>query len=243
MNTKLKCLLLDDELPGLTYLKMLCEQLPDLEVVKAFDNPGVFLKEAGNLEFDFCILDIEMPGMNGLQIANLLNGKPVIFATAYKDYAVEAFDLNALDYITKPIKIDRLRQAVHKAVKHIKGQPVRNPNHKTFVQLNTNIGKTILFFDKIAYIRTSDIDSRDKIARLYDGKEFILKNISFDKLTNLLPASDFCRINKKELLSIKAVQVFSFDEITTSLIDDRGKGIRLSLSEHFRNEFIQKVRI
>ncbi len=208
-------MLLDDELPGLTYLKMLCEQFHDLEVVRAFDNPDIFLKEAVNLEYYFCILDIEMPGMNGLQVANLLKGKPVIFATAYKDYAVEAFDLNALDYITKPIKIDRLRQAVDKAIKHIKGQPVRNPNPKTFVQLNTNIGKTILFFDKIAYIGTSDTDSRDKVARLYDGEAYILKNISFDKLTNLLPAAYFCRVNKKEMLSIKAVQVFTFDEITT----------------------------
>jgi DNA-binding NarL/FixJ family response regulator len=58
-------LLLDDELPGLTYLKMLCEQLPDLEVVKAFDRPTIFLNEASNLDFDFCILDIEMPEMNG----------------------------------------------------------------------------------------------------------------------------------------------------------------------------------
>lgn len=76
MNTKLKCLLLDDELPGLTYLKMLCEQIPDLEVVRAFDNPVKFLEEVKNLDFDFCILDIEMPEMNCLQIANLLNGKP-----------------------------------------------------------------------------------------------------------------------------------------------------------------------
>ena len=66
MNTKLKCLLLDDELPGLTYLKMLCEQIPELEVVKAFDNPETFLKESEFLQFDLCIMDIEMPGMNAI---------------------------------------------------------------------------------------------------------------------------------------------------------------------------------
>lgn len=241
MNTKLKCLLLDDELPGLTYLKMLCEQLPNLEVVKAFDNPTIFLKEAPHLDFDFCILDIEMPEMNGLQVANLLNGKPVIFATAYKDYAAEAFDLNALDYIRKPIKIDRLKQAVEKARKHIESST--ESNHKTYIQLNTNKGKAILFFDKIAYIKTSENDSRDKVARLFDREEFVLKNITFDKLTELLPCADFCRVNKKEMLSIKAVQVFSFDEITTHLISDQGKSIKISLSENYRNEFLQKVKI
>lgn len=234
-------MLLDDELPGLTYLKMLCEQLPDLEVVKAFDNPNIFLKEAPKLDFDFCILDIEMPEINGLQIANLLNGKPVIFATAYKEYAAEAFDLNAIDYIRKPIKIDRLKQAVDKAKKHI-GSSTES-NHKTYIQLNTNKGKAILFFDKIAYIKTSENDSRDKVARLFDGEEFVLKNITFEKLNNILPSTDFCRINKREILSIKTVQVFSFDEITTNLVSAQGKNIKLSLSENYRIEFLQKVRI
>jgi len=234
-------LLLDDELPGLTYLKMLCEQLPDLEVVKAFDNPNIFLKEASNLDFDICILDIEMPEMNGLQIANLLNGKPVIFATAYKDYAAEAFDLNAIDYIRKPIKIDRLKQAVEKAKKHI-GSSAKS-NYKPYIQLNTSKGKAILFFDKIAHIKTSNKDSRDKIARLFDGEEFLLKNISFSKLLELLPKNDFCRVNRNEILSIKAVQVFSFDEITTNLIREQGKSIKLSLSEKYRNKFLEKVKI
>jgi DNA-binding LytR/AlgR family response regulator len=220
---------------------MLCEQLPDLEVVKAFNNPTIFLEEASKIDFDFCILDIEMPEMNGLQIANLLNGKPVIFATAYKDYAAEAFDLNAIDYIRKPIKIDRLKQAVDKIKKQIKN--TTEINGRTFIQLNTNKGKAILFFDKIAYIKTSENDSRDKVVRLFDGEEFVLKNITFDKLIELLPTINFCRINKKEILSIKAVQVFSFDEITSNLITDQGKNIKLSLSEIYRNEFIQKVKI
>lgn len=78
---------------------MLCEQIPELEIVKAFNNPSTFLKELPNLEFDLCIMDIEMPDMNGLQVANLLNGKPVIFTTAYKEYAAEAYDLDAIDYV------------------------------------------------------------------------------------------------------------------------------------------------
>ena len=234
-------MLLDDELPGLTYLKMLCEQLPDLEVVKAFNNPTIFLNEAPNLDFDFCILDIEMPEMNGLQIANLLNGKPIIFATAYKDYAAEAFDLNALDYIRKPIRLERLKQAVEKAKKHIGNSTEQN--HRTYIQLNTNKGKAILFFDKIAYIKTSENDSRDKVAMLFDGEDFVLKNITLDKLTELLPSSEFCRINKKEILALKAVQVFSFDEITSNLISGQGKNIKLFLSEHYRKEFLLKVKI
>ena len=63
MSTKLKCLLLDDELPGLTYLKMLCEQIIDIEVVKTFNDPVLLLNEQSFLDYDFCIMDIEMPSM------------------------------------------------------------------------------------------------------------------------------------------------------------------------------------
>lgn len=234
-------MLLDDELPGLTYLKMLCEQLPQLEVVKVFDNPVSFIREIPVLTFDLCILDIEMPEINGLQVANLLNGKPVIFATAYKDYAAEAFDLNAIDYIRKPIKLERLQQAVQKAALHIGNGEVTHP--KAFFQLNTNKGKAILFFDKIAYIRTSEIDSRDKIARLSDGEEFVLKNISFDKLSELLPYNDFCRINKKEMLSLKAVQFFSYDTIVTNIQSQPGKNMEVMLSAIYRDEFIRKIKV
>jgi DNA-binding LytR/AlgR family response regulator len=220
---------------------MLCEQLPELEVVKAFNDPEIFLKEVPNLEFDFCILDIEMPFMNGLQIANLLFGKPVIFATAYKEFAAEAFDLNAVDYIRKPIKLERLRQGVEK-ISQILGKSA-SVQEKKFFQANTNKGKAVLFFEKMAYIRTSETDSRDKIVTLVDGEEIVLKNITFGKLLDLLPSEDFCRINKKEILSLKSVFVFSFDEITTNLTNEKGKNIKLTLSENFRNDFLAKLKL
>jgi DNA-binding LytR/AlgR family response regulator len=232
-------LLLDDELPGLTYLKMLCEQIPELEVVKAFNNPKLFLSELPNLDFDLCILDIEMPEMNGLQIANVLNGKPVIFTTAYKEYAAEAFDIDAIDYVRKPVRKERLQQAVSKALNHISEKKPR----KHFVQLNTDKGKALVFFDQLCYVKIAESDSRDKIAILMDGSTITLKNISFENLQALLPINGFCRVNKKELISLKIVQVFSFDEITTTLKDNNGKSLKTKVSESYRNDFLRKVAI
>jgi DNA-binding LytR/AlgR family response regulator len=235
LSTKLKCLLLDDELPGLTYLRMLCEQFPNVEVVKSFNDPLKFMEDAVNLEYDFCILDIEMPGMSGLEIANKICNKPVIFTTAYKDYAAEAFDLEAIDYIRKPITKERLEKAVGKAIQLIG----KTREEKQFVQLNTNKGKALLFFDQVIYITTAENDKRDKEIFLQDGTQMLAKNVSFDQLLQQFPARQFCRINKKEVIALDAVRFFVHDEITLSVAGAGEK--KFGLSENYRAEFLQKA--
>jgi len=239
LNTKLKCLLLDDELPSLTYLKMLCEQIPELEVVRAFNSATLFLKEIPGLEFDLCILDIEMPDFNGLQVARALKGTPVIFTTGYKEYAAEAFDLDAIDYVRKPIKPERLQLAVQKAVVRME----RKSEPKNYVQLNTDKGKTLLIYDQIGFIRASDTDSRDKVVYLLDDNTLVLKNISLARLLEILPSGQFCQINKKELIAIGAVRFFSHDAITTNIVQNDGKNAVLFLSDTYRKGFIQLVRV
>jgi DNA-binding LytR/AlgR family response regulator len=239
LNTKIKCLLLDDELPGLTYLKMLCEQIPELEVIKAFDDPQKLLNEIANLEFDLCISDIEMPGIDGLTLAGLLQNKLVIFTTAYKNYASDAFNIDAVDYITKPVTLERLERAVAKAAERFQ----KVETSKKFIQLNTDKGKALLYFDQIQYIKTASVDSRDKEVHLIDGSLLLLKNINFDSLLNLLPKADFCRVNKKEIIAISAVQFFNHNEITLSLHEKKARPTVVVLSEAYRNDFLIKVKL
>ncbi|NCA22533.1 MAG: DNA-binding response regulator, partial [Crocinitomicaceae bacterium] len=209
MNTKLKCLLLDDELLGLSFLKLICEQIPDIEVVKAFNNPSVFIAEFENYDFDFCILDIEMPEINGLEVAKHLPEKPIIFTTAYSEFAADAYDLNAIDYVRKPVKIERLQQAISK----IQQLQLTKKTKRQSFQINTNKGKSIVFFDQLFSISTSEIDSRDKDARLTDGSSLVLKNISFEKLKQLLPPTEFVQINKKEMIATNSILSFTYDQI------------------------------
>ena len=233
MNTKIKCLLLDDELPGLTYLKMLCEQIPELEIVKVFNNPEKLLAEAPNLDFDLCILDIEMPDLNGMAVANLLENKYIIFTTAYKEFAVEAFEIDAVDYITKPVKKERLEKAVAKVLKRIEKQ-----EQKQFISINTNKGKSVLFFDHLLYIKASDTDSRDKVAFLKDGSTLVLKNISYEKLQEKLSKVRFSRMNKREIIAVSIVNFFTHDEITTNVMLPNGKPLVLSLGLSFKDDFL-----
>jgi hypothetical protein len=230
---------LDDELLGLSFLKIICEQLPDIEVVKAFNNPTVFIAEFENYDFDFCILDIEMPEINGLQVAKIVGNKPVIFTTAYTEFAADAYDLNAIDYIRKPVKVERLQQAISKVRLLFTTQKTKPQSF----QINTNKGQSIIFFDQLFSISTSEIDSRDKDAILTDGSTLVLKNISFEKLKLVLPRTDFVQINKKEMIATNSILSFTYDQILIKIPFYSDVEKKYVLSEVYRTDFILKVKI
>lgn len=237
MSTKLKCLLLDDELPGLAYLKMLCEQIPNVEIVKAFNDPEKFVDSLDSLEYDLCILDIEMPKLNGIEVAQRIKDKPVIFTTAYKEYAAEAFDINAIDYIRKPIQKERLEKAIAKAMTIIGSTPAQ----KKYAQFNTDKGKTLLMFDEILYITSSDTDKRDKIAYLSTEQRLTLKNISYEQLLAILPSDRFCRLNKKDVIAMNMVRTYTHDEVTTSIFNKDKEALKFPLNDTFRTEFKSRL--
>jgi len=219
---------------------MLCEQIPNLEVVKAFNSPLTLLQEEGKLEYDLLITDIEMPGMNGLQVADAIKDKAIIFTTAYKTFAVDAFDRDAVDYVVKPIRPERLAHAIEK-VAALMAKP--KPAAPKQIQLNTDKGKALIGVDSIFCIVTSKIDSRDKIIILNNDTKITAKNASFEKLMDMLPNNDFCRINKKAILALKHVQFYAHDTITADRLLPDGTHYTFPLSEIYRTNFIKKVKI
>lgn len=231
MTNTIKCVILDDELLAIRFLKLLCDEIDGVEVIKAFNRPDLFLQEIGSIDCDLCILDIDMPGMNGLQVAEQIPDKPIIFTTAYPEYAADAFDLNVVDYVRKPLKKERLQQAFEKAKTHLK-----TPK-KSFFEWNTGLGKTKIASDTLLYVRTSEIDSRDKIALLNDQTEITLKNINFKTLLTLLEDENFVQINKKEAISVSIVNAFSDSEIVTKLSNTEDSVIKFSLSDAYRDAF------
>ena len=231
----MKCVLLEDEIPGLTYLKMLCEQIPEIEVVKAFSDPEKFLREFPSLTFELCILDIEMPKVSGMQVARMLRNKFIIFTTAYRQYGADAFDVDAVDFVPKPVTRERLQIAVRKAVARKKS----DNQERQLIQLNTDKGRSLIDISDIAYVTTSTIDSRDKVAVMLDQSSLVLKNISFEAILGQLPEQDFCRVNKKVVMALKIVSAFTFEEVTTTLREN-GQLVRFALSETYRQQF-QKI--
>lgn len=230
--SKIKCILIDDELPNLAYLKVLVEQLPDVEIVKVYNQSSKFVLEYKNFEFDLVISDIQMPDIDGLALANIMSDKQFIFTTAYREFAVEAFDLNAVDYLTKPIRKERLEKAILK----VKSKSITSVIEPTFCSITTDRGKLILYFSEVLYIKVSNLDARDKVAYLQNGTEVVLKNITYKELNLILPSSLFCQINKAEIISYKIVSFYTSDNITSN-IKVNNKFLEFTLSPNFIANF------
>lgn len=114
----MKVILLDDEIIALDYLEHQLMQIPEIEIVGKFSDPALGKKEILNQPIDLVFLDIQLPKMDGIQLAEeILQVKPdlkIVFVTGYEAYAVRAFELNALDYLLKPVKLERLMNTIQR---------------------------------------------------------------------------------------------------------------------------------
>src|SRR5690606_26826821 len=234
----IKCVLVDDELPGLTYLRALCSRLPDVEVVKSFNNPVKFLDEIETLDFDVCILDIAMPGMNGIELAERLVDRGIIFSTAYHQYAADAFDLNAIDYIRKPYQLGRLEAAFLKVRDWLSTK--RNVGGG-YIELNTDKGRARIDHLHIAFVTVAEDDRRDKTIVLKDGRNILAKNITFNGLIQQLPNVALCQINRKTIVALDTVSSYTQQWVYCSVPEFQKSDIQFQLSEQYREDFWNKL--
>ena len=113
---KIRCIAVDDEPPGLNMIKSYIEKTPFLQLEGAYTNPVTALAEAKEKKIDLAFLDINMPDLNGMQLSKLLpDNCKVIFTTAYEEYALESYQVAAMDYLVKPISYEDFLQAANKA--------------------------------------------------------------------------------------------------------------------------------
>ena len=109
------CIAIDDEPLALQLISQYCNKIPFLNLEKVFTNPDEAIEYLKTVTVDLLFLDIQMPDITGIQLYKNLEKKPmVIFTTAYKDYAIEGFNVDAIDYLLKPFEYDRFLKAVYK---------------------------------------------------------------------------------------------------------------------------------
>ena len=115
MSKKLQCVIVDDEPVAREIIASFIEKTPNIELIKMCKNASEAILFMQKNEIDLYFLDINMPEITGLSLAKIIDKKSkIIFTTAYRDYAVDGFNLNVVDYLLKPISFDRFLQAIQK---------------------------------------------------------------------------------------------------------------------------------
>ena len=189
MNT-IKCIVIDDEELARTLLKSYIDKVDFLELVADFENPIDAIPVLKDSNIDLLFLDIQMPELKGTDFAKMIDSKTkVIFTTAYSEYALEGYELNALDYLLKPIAFERFLQAVNK---HKKEETAVEDS--IIVKSGYDLFK--LKFDDILYI-----ESDSEYVNFYTTGKKIMSHQTLKSLEKSLPESIFMRVHRSYIIN------------------------------------------
>jgi two-component system response regulator AlgR len=205
----MKILIVDDEKLARDRLKRLIESMPNFQVVASASNVTEALAMATSTEPDIVLMDIRMPGMDGIQAARLLyemaEPPAVIFTTAYSDHALEAFEAHAVDYLLKPVKKERLQVAIEAATKPNKAQALQTKQKLGDIEQRQHIcarvrGSLVLVpIDDIYYFNA---DHKYVSVRYTDGEVLIESAL---KTLEIEFGDRFYRIHRNALISLSRV--------------------------------------
>jgi two-component system LytT family response regulator len=204
----MKTLLVDDERLARNELRRLLEAFPRIEIVGEAANSEEALEKIDQLGPELLFLDIQMPGKNGFELLSSIEGNvpDVIFTTAYDEYALKAFEFNALDYLLKPIEPTRLAEAINKVEDYQQHEIKRKENVKLLTtedQVFVKDGEKC-WFVKLGKIRL--FESMGNYVRLHfdDQKPLILK--SLNALDEKLDPHAFFRANRKHIINLQWIE-------------------------------------
>lgn len=206
-----KCIAVDDELPALELIKNYVLQLPSLQLLHTFNDAvsaGEFLR---NNSVDILFVDINMPDINGIDLVSSLPEKPlIIFTTAYRKFAYEGFELEAVDYLLKPISPDRFKKSVNKAIEllQVRTQPKAAAEECIFVRSEYKMVKVELA--NIDYIEGLE----DYIKIHIEGSRPVLTLMTMKSFIEKLPTDKFLRIHRSYIVSLSKIGTVGNKRIT-----------------------------
>lgn len=223
----LKAIIVDDEAPARSELRFLLDETGMVEVAAEAANVREAIEKLKEVGADIMFLDVNMPGVNGLQLAEALGKLKyppyVIFVTAYSEHAVKAFEVNAVDYLVKPVETERLAQAINKVQNIIASQGRPTANERIPVEKG---GKKVLVpIDKIRYVM-----AKDDYSCLYTDDDHYLSTISLAQLESRLSSANFFRVHRRYIVNLSHVSEVESVSGGTLLLTMRDDGEKIPVS-------------
>ena len=216
-SKKIKCLVVDDEPPAREILKQHIAGVEALELTGTCANAVEAISFLKDNPVDLIFLDIQMPQLLGTNFIRTLKNPPkVIFTTAFRKYALEGFELDAVDYLLKPISLERFLKGVNKVLQiNFSADHTSSPvieNHKepanSFLYFRADRKMVKVFFSDILFIEAL----KDYIKIVTQNKVIVTKYV-LTTLAELLPADEFLRIHKSYIVAINKIESFNADTI------------------------------
>lgn len=217
---KIRCIIVDDESLALNVLEEYISRLNNMELLARCSNAIEALNIINSQRPDLVFLDIQMPGLSGIELArSLRNQTKVIFTTAYHDFAVEGFDLEAVDYLLKPVSFERFMRAVEKfsnlyghkpAPSNLETRTTGQPYNEAFIYLRADKKMVKVFLHQILFL-----ESQKNYTRVVTSEREIISHLTITALEEKLPASKFLRIHRSFIVALDKIEAFSSTHIQT----------------------------
>ncbi|MBO9631901.1 MAG: response regulator transcription factor [Chitinophagaceae bacterium] len=225
---KINCLIIDDEPWALDLMEDFIQKIPYLRLVARCEGPMAARPYFEQEEIDLLFLDIRMPDLSGIQFLKTLSKKPsVIFVTAYNEFAVEGFELDAIDYLLKPVPFDRFVGAASKAYEYISyrktNRQVNTNDDFIFIKTSHKIQK--IFYEDIIYLEGLKDYTR---IHLSGSRKPIVTLQSLKYFESRLPSTNFIRIHRSYIVSLRKLDTVSRKTVFLGETE-------LPCSEHYRN--------
>lgn len=237
MLKTIKTIIVDDEQPAIDLLKHYLKKFGQIEIIKECQDGFCGLKSINELKPDLVFLDIQMPKLTGFELLELLDEKPmIIFTTAFDEFALKAFEINAVDYLLKPFAEERLAEAIKRAERQI---TTNSPGAKYPELIQTLIANepirrvVVKSGHKIVFIPISEIvyiQSEDDYVMIYTLEGRHLKQATMKYFETALDPNEFMRIHRSfivKLNQIKQIEPFESGKFIAILND----GTKLSISK------------
>ncbi|MFD2365646.1 LytR/AlgR family response regulator transcription factor [Pseudoduganella sp. GCM10020061] len=243
------CVIAEDEaLLRDALVQMLGEAWPELEIVAAVDDGGAALEAIDRLKPDVAFLDIRMPGLTGIEVAGAMAsaspGTQIVFVTAYDQYAIDAFDKGAVDYLQKPVSKDRLAHTVARlkaragadAAKLAELLKVLAPamppkaRHEPLVWLTASTGTEtrLIMIEDVAYFQS---DSKYTVVMTSQGESLLRKPIR--ELLEVLDPAVFKQIHRSTIVNLRAIASVTRDETGRGVVKLKNRPETLTVSQPF----------
>jgi len=226
MSKVIQCIIVDDEPIAREILENHLKKIDAVHVIATCKNAVEAFNEINLNQIDLIFLDINMPEISGLSFAKSINNNiKVIFTTAYREYAVDGFDLQAVDYLLKPISFERLLKAMHKYL----GENISVISESTSIMTQEKSEFIFVRSDrkmiKINFSEINYIESFSDYIKIFIENTVVVTRETITSIEDKLPKNDFMRIHRSFLVSIAKI-----DSFTNEFIEVKNKAIPISRS-------------